>query len=416
MEVPTPLIASVSALSSSKTTLPTLTAQPAPGEAGKINVSMRGRKKHKCSVCGNIARSRCPFHSCKGCCVKAKNPCYVHVFKPSPSGDNPQGSSAAASIHPPVPAPVVRHPYDSLRLKTVKPMGHVTRKEAAFINAWRFQKLGDYADEHNAAEDEAFDRYMQNVSLLEEVFAVKAESLEGLSPEGHFLLEGSSGSEPIEGGVDASMLSAGLRVRLRISSKRKEAHRQKLRRVIDRSLQKLHRGEREDATLESEDIYMGFSDPRREMKRKKVQSIEGKERLRRMDLFTSLFEKVRHIENQGDLDSCLKIYEDNFLRREIYASPCGWKEAGYKNSLRQSQMTALDYQKVSEGGNRESSKEVISESGEAGASALIFDTSHKARVDSGGVLKGWWKIDASQEDLDLCKEAMGIPVSRLAAL
>lgn len=43
--------------------------------------TQRGLNKPKCIQCGNVARSRCPYRSCKSCCSKAQNPCHIHVLK-----------------------------------------------------------------------------------------------------------------------------------------------------------------------------------------------------------------------------------------------------------------------------------------------------------------------------------------------
>lgn len=373
-------------------------------------ISMRGRKKHKCSVCGNIAKSRCPFHSCKGCCVKAKNPCHIHVLKSSPAGETAQSFSATPSAHLPAASSIVRHPHpnDSLRLRTVKPLGLITRKEAAFINLLRFQKLRNYTEGVTEAEDQAFDRYMQNVSLLEGIFAGDAESLEGLSPEGHLLIEGISGSEqPVLRAVDVASLSAGLHMRLRSSSKRKEAHRQRLRRAIDRSLQKLNKGDQGDTMLENEDIYMSFTDTRRDMKRIKVQSVEGKERLRKMDVFNTTTEKVKQMENQEDLYSCLKMFEDNFVNRDAFGNPFGSTE-----EVPGSQEVAPESSQTLDGvGHKESFKEppVV----DKGREVLKLGVFNKARVDSFGVLKSWWKVDLSLGKLD---SYVDMPLSMLETL
>ncbi|THG18237.1 hypothetical protein TEA_017181 [Camellia sinensis var. sinensis] len=54
----------------------------------------------------------------------------------------------------------------------------VTRKDAAVINEWRFLKLKEHKEGNVEVENVAFDRYMQNVSLLEEVLTVDS------TPEG----------------------------------------------------------------------------------------------------------------------------------------------------------------------------------------------------------------------------------------
>ncbi|KAJ6695917.1 ELECTRON CARRIER/IRON ION-BINDING PROTEIN [Salix koriyanagi] len=40
--------------------------------------TLRGLNKPKCIQCGNVARSRCPYQSCKSCCSRAQNPCHIH--------------------------------------------------------------------------------------------------------------------------------------------------------------------------------------------------------------------------------------------------------------------------------------------------------------------------------------------------
>ncbi|KAK6919438.1 hypothetical protein RJ641_015342 [Dillenia turbinata] len=50
----------------------------------------------------------------------------------------------------------------------------LTKKDAATINEWRFSKLKEFRERNVEAENEAFDRYMRNISLLEAVFSVKS--------------------------------------------------------------------------------------------------------------------------------------------------------------------------------------------------------------------------------------------------
>ncbi|KAJ6394175.1 hypothetical protein OIU77_023408, partial [Salix suchowensis] len=44
----------------------------------------------------------------------------------------------------------------------------LTRKEAAAINEWRSSRLKEFRDRNIEVENEGFDRYMHNISLLEE--------------------------------------------------------------------------------------------------------------------------------------------------------------------------------------------------------------------------------------------------------
>ncbi|KAH7292117.1 hypothetical protein KP509_29G052300 [Ceratopteris richardii] len=355
----------------SLSTSPASTTEPASTKT----LSMRGRKRHKCMVCGNIARSRCPFFSCKGCCVKAGNACHIHVLKASPSDENVQGSAAAQGSIAPA---VVKHPYDNLRLRTLRPPGIITRKEAGTINSWRFRKLRSFMEGISAYEDDAFDRYMQNNLLLDELFNVSDSDTR--YREQPLPLGTCSTYERSEGEIDTAMVSAILRARQRMSFKKREAHRQRLRRTIDRSLQKLLlKGEETDDFTENDEIYLGGFSARRELKRMKVQSAEGKERLRRMEVFASLLEKLKVVENQEDFDSCLKTYDENFA--------CYGTDGS---------------RKISEVLQFEGHAPAIKDTGKAGAHSTnaALNAFFKARLDSHGVRKEIWNANVSMHAID----------------
>ncbi|PWA53691.1 hypothetical protein CTI12_AA442600 [Artemisia annua] len=54
----------------------------------------------------------------------------------------------------------------------------LTIQEADQINEWRFSKLKEYKDRNIEIENEAFDRYLHDIGLLEEVFVVRSKSEE----------------------------------------------------------------------------------------------------------------------------------------------------------------------------------------------------------------------------------------------
>ncbi|GAB2248760.1 hypothetical protein Droror1_Dr00012119, partial [Drosera rotundifolia] len=61
-------------------------SSPTTAAAAKMlptKTTQRGLNKPKCIKCGNVARSRCPYQSCKSCCSKVQNPCHIHVLKPN---------------------------------------------------------------------------------------------------------------------------------------------------------------------------------------------------------------------------------------------------------------------------------------------------------------------------------------------
>ncbi|XP_028079162.1 uncharacterized protein LOC114280952 [Camellia sinensis] len=155
--------------------------------------NLRGLNKPKCIKCGNVARSRCPYQSCKSCCAKAQNPCHIHVLTsnatfpdkiPSSSSSlfDQQSTDASSSGN--------SRRFTSLRQLSnnfaqfnnlqgpLRSRKTVTRKDAAVINEWRFLKLKEHKEGKIEVENEAFDRYMQNVSLLDEVLTVDS------TPEG----------------------------------------------------------------------------------------------------------------------------------------------------------------------------------------------------------------------------------------
>ncbi|KAI7724765.1 hypothetical protein M8C21_004059 [Ambrosia artemisiifolia] len=198
--------------------------------------TLRGLNKPKCINCGNVARSRCPYQACKSCCAKAQNPCHIHVLKASSSLPDkiPSSTGSLTDQHSnEIASSGNAHKVTSLRqlssnfaqfnnLQTpARARKPLTRKEAYQINEWRFSKLKEYEDRNIEIENKAFDRYMQNMSLLEEVFA-KYESTE-------------DGSE--EGKTETKILN--LKTRLRADPIRTENLRDKLRFMVNNGLRNL---------------------------------------------------------------------------------------------------------------------------------------------------------------------------------
>ncbi|GAA0169383.1 hypothetical protein LIER_40747 [Lithospermum erythrorhizon] len=55
-----------------------------------------------------------------------------------------------------------------------KPRKPLTKKDAQVLNEWRFSKMAEFKDGEVGAENEAFDRYLRNVS-----FATTKKHLDG---------------------------------------------------------------------------------------------------------------------------------------------------------------------------------------------------------------------------------------------
>ncbi|KAI3823812.1 hypothetical protein L1987_05255 [Smallanthus sonchifolius] len=199
----------------------------------KTSKNLRGLNKPKCIKCGNVARSRCPYQACKSCCAKAQNPCHIHVLKGNSSFPDKTPPTTLAFIDQhsnEISSSGNAHRVTSLRqlssnfaqfnnlqmpARARKPL---TRKEASQINEWRFSKLKEYEDRNIEIENEAFDRYLQNITLLEEVFA-KYESTEDKSEEGK-----------------SETMISNLKTKLRADPIRSENLREKLRFIVNNGL------------------------------------------------------------------------------------------------------------------------------------------------------------------------------------
>ncbi|XP_021768091.1 uncharacterized protein LOC110732455 isoform X2 [Chenopodium quinoa] len=223
--------------------LPTITLQrPDPPK------NLRGLNKPKCIKCGNVARSRCPYQSCKSCCSKAQNPCHIHVLKPNSTLADRGGASPNSTIPEQQPneaaAPGPQSKATSLRQlsSTFSQFNNVhipvrsrkppTRKEALITNEWRFAKLKEYKEGNIEAENVAFNRYMQNISLLKEVFNVNSER-----PDEN----GSMVSNPPTTSGERMEIISETKVMLRSNPVRIDAFRKRIRQTIDQGLEKLQK-------------------------------------------------------------------------------------------------------------------------------------------------------------------------------
>lgn len=118
--------------------------------------------------------------------------------------------------------------------------------------------MKDFFDGELSTEDEAFDRYMFNMALLEEVFLTTTTAPTGLSPDGKLLVGGGKKLNEIddEDVSDTLMVVDGLRLRRGMNATRKEASRSRLKITVDRSLQMLKRGQQKVDDFADEDDYM----------------------------------------------------------------------------------------------------------------------------------------------------------------
>ncbi|XP_022747603.1 uncharacterized protein LOC111297217 [Durio zibethinus] len=271
--------------------------------------TQRGLNKPKCIQCGNVARSRCPYRSCKSCCSKAQNPCHIHVLKSNsafpektPTSSTPssdQKSTQASSQATPLRVPSFKQlsnafaQFDNLQVRSKK---HLTIKDAVALNEWRFSKLKEFKDRNIEIENDAFDRYMQNISLLEEVFSPKSihEGSDGdeVSNEG----EGSKPS-PIAKEDEFLMMTSGLKLKLRLDPVRTDNCRKRIQQIVDQGIKKLRTSETNDGANDPDDQN------KQDSRLNKVKSLC----VERASVLSDLVDKLNKARNEDDLKSCLEM-------------------------------------------------------------------------------------------------------------
>ncbi|XP_010538363.1 PREDICTED: uncharacterized protein LOC104812740 [Tarenaya hassleriana] len=248
--------------------------------------TLRGLNKPKCIQCGNVARSRCPFQSCKGCCSRAENPCPIHVLKAAAgSAEKTQGQSTPASDQKSSEGTSgattrlasIRHlssnfaQFNNLNVP-LRPRKPLTIKDALVLNEWRFSKLKEYRDRNIEVENEAFDRYMKNVNLLEEVF-----SFASVPEENNDLATEQKDDERI---------ISGMKLRLRSNSARTESFREGIREIINQGLVKLQNPRVDEQ-------------PERQAKRAKWEE--------RASAMSEIIDKLNKARTEEDLKSCTEM-------------------------------------------------------------------------------------------------------------
>ncbi|CAL0312271.1 unnamed protein product [Lupinus luteus] len=258
----------------------------------------RGHNKPKCRQCGNVARSRCPYECCKSCCSRNQNPCHIHVLKASSALPDKIPSSGAAPIdqQSSEQSQTTAGRVASLRQLSnsfaqfnnlnisVRSKRPLTRKDAAAINEWRFSKLKEYKERNIELENEAFDRYMQNVDLLEEVLSVKS---------GNHNESSASESNPTSAENDETTIP-GLKLQLRSNSTRTDAVRMRIQQVVDEGLKKLRKCAVGGGTNEPIDEEADKDSTRGKM-------------TERLSAVSDLIDKINKARTEEDLKSCLEM-------------------------------------------------------------------------------------------------------------
>ncbi|XP_002528800.2 uncharacterized protein LOC8263722 [Ricinus communis] len=301
--------------------------------------TLRGLNKPKCIQCGNVARSRCPYQSCKSCCSKAQNPCHIHVLKANATfpDKTPTSSTPVSDQQPTEVSPVA----SSLRVASLRQLSNqfsqfnnlqtsrskkpLTRKEAAAINEWRFSKLKEHREGNIEVENEAFDRYMQNISLLEEVFSVKSileSSIKESSEGGSLPLN----PEHVSTEDDREKVTSVQKLKLRLNPTRSENVRKRIQQIVDVGLKKLQKLEFEDGV---NDTHTDIEHDKRPEKKEKLWA-------ERASALSELTEKLNKARNEEDLTSCME------MKMQLYSHQ-GQTETKDEASHKQTVKKELDY-------------------------------------------------------------------------
>ncbi|XP_020592381.1 uncharacterized protein LOC110032920 isoform X2 [Phalaenopsis equestris] len=263
--------------------------------------NLRGLNKPKCTKCGNVARSRCPFQSCKSCCAKAQNPCPIHVLKQNSTLPDKPPSSMIASFEPPptdAPSSGASWRLTSLRqlstavANSLRGRKALTRKDAININKWRFSKLREHIHGNIEVENEAFERYLYNASLLEETFSTSDDpsTVEDISED------------------RIQKLVALMKVKLKFNPRRVDTMRKRIRNLVNEKLRTLQ--EREHI---SDEVGVSANDDEldayRELKRPKKLDKSVAEKTMEAD---DLIDRMSKARTTDDLISCIETKNQLF--------------------------------------------------------------------------------------------------------
>ncbi|AAF25970.1 putative transcription factor STY-LRP1 family [Arabidopsis thaliana] len=295
--------------------------------------TLRGLNKPKCIQCGNVARSRCPFQSCKGCCSRAENPCPIHVLKvASTSGEKTQAPSTPSSEQKATEGT----PGSTTRVSSIRQLSSnfaqfnnlnassrqrkpLTIKDAQALNEWRFTKLKEYRDRNIEVENEAFDRYMSNVNLLEEAFSFTSV------PD-----EESHGTAAPEQNKEENIVSE-LKLRLRSNSARTESFKKRIAETVKAGLVKLKRLDLGSSSDDQDDI-------KRRVKRKKWEE--------KGSALNEIIDKLNKARTEEDLKSCLEMKSK--LCGQVSPTAASEKNKIFPGVVRKVEMSEEALQKIAE--------------------------------------------------------------------
>lgn len=151
--------------------------------------------------------------------------------------------------------------------------------------------MKEHIEGNNEVENEAFDRYVQNVGLLEETLSV----VEMLKLEDELIME------DVDLEYKIHKLVTEIKVKLQSNAERADSFRERIQSLISQKLKKLQ--ERELFNDEGSP-YDEEQDANREFKRQKAVI---KQRAERYAAVNDLMDKLNRARSEDDLKSCLEL-------------------------------------------------------------------------------------------------------------
>lgn len=155
--------------------------------------------------------------------------------------------------------------------------------------------MQEYKDMNIETENEAFDRYMRNVSLLEEVFNVKSTTDEPIKDGG----SPTSNLNTTSAEEDRQVAIGEMKSILRSDPTRAENFRNRMQCAVDEVLKKLQKSEAHDGGAESSEQDEFVRSPE-------------KKKFRRHEELAALIDKINKARNEEDLKVCMEMKDQLF--------------------------------------------------------------------------------------------------------
>lgn len=175
--------------------------------------------------------------------------------------------------------------------------------------------MKEHKNRNIEVENEAFDRYMQNISLLEEVFSIKSNP-EGTTNNEISVLDVSSNLED-----KSKVMVSWLKLRLKSNPTRNDNCRKRILEIVDRGLKKLN------CVSDLDDQ----NDPPTVSKKPKTEQAD------KLSALSELTDKMNKARNEEDLNSCLEIKSQIFAM----SSKTGQAEIQVDTSIEHTSNTGL---------------------------------------------------------------------------